>query len=129
MTVADYCRTHGIEKIHLLKCDAEGHDLEIIRGALPMLATGRIAVLQFEYNHRWVFSGNHLRDVFLAFEGLPYRFTKLQPDHLLVFNRWHPELEKYIEGNYALVHADALAWFPIRQASWDRSNTLVIEPL
>lgn len=127
-TAAAFCQAAGIPHVHLLKCDTEGHDMEVIRGALPLLATQKIAVLQFEYNHRWVYARQFLRDVFLAVEKLPYRLAKLQPDRLLVFRQWHPELEKFFEGNYALIRTEALSWFPgTREASFDRFNTLRID--
>jgi len=126
-TATDFCKAHKIQKIQLLKCDTEGHDMEVIHGALPMLADGCISILQFEYNHRWIFSRNFLRDVFIAIEKLPYKLVKLQSDYLLIFNEWHPELEKFFEGNYALIHVDALGWFPTRTASWDRFNTMYVE--
>lgn len=126
-TVADFCRAHRIRKVQLLKCDAEGHDMEVIRGALPLLARGSISVLQFEYNHQWIFSRHFLRDVFMALEKLPYKIAKLQPHRLLILSGWHPELEKYFEGNYVLVHVDALKWFPRKQASFDCYNTMCVE--
>jgi len=126
-SATDFCKTHRLQRVHLLKCDAEGHDMEVIRGALQLLAEESISVLQFEYNHRWVFSRNFLRDAFTAVEKLPYSFAKLQPHQLLIFREWHPELERFFEGNYALIHADALTWFPTKHASFDRFNTMHID--
>ena len=126
-TATDFCDNRGIGHVHLLKCDTEGHDMEVIRGALPLLQTGRISVLQFEYNHRWAFSRNFLRDVFVAVENLPYKVTKLQTNTLLMFEEWHPELEKFFEGNYALIHKDALGWFPIKKAGFDKNNVLSVK--
>lgn len=127
VTAADFCKTHNIQKVHLLKCDTEGHDMEVIRGALPLLADGKISILQFEYNHRWIYARNFLRDAFMAVEKLPYQLAMLQPDHLLIFTEWHPELEKFFEGNYALVHVDALDWFPTKRVFWDSYNTMCVE--
>lgn len=101
--------------------------MEVIRGALPLLQQERISVLQFEYNHRWAFSKNFLRDVFVGIEHLPYKVAKLQSDHLLVFENWHPELDKFFEGNYALVHHDAISWFPSKSAIFDKFNTIAIK--
>lgn len=127
VTATSFCQAANIQHVHLLKCDTEGHDMEVIRGASPLLAAERIAVLQFEYNHRWVYARNFLRDVFTAIEKLPYKLAKLQSDHLLVFTEWRPELERFFEGNYALIRADALDWFPVRKASFDRFNTMCVE--
>ncbi|MEZ5730174.1 MAG: FkbM family methyltransferase [Burkholderiaceae bacterium] len=124
-TVRYFCESRGIRHIHLLKCDAEGHDMEVIRGALPMLRDGKVSVMQFEYNHRWVFSRNFLRDVFVAIESMPYKVAKLQADYVLVVEEWHPELDRFFEGNYALIHNDAMHWFPAKVARFDRFNSFV----
>ncbi len=126
-TATDFCKSHGIQKVHLLKCDTEGHDMEVIRGALPLLTDEKISILQFEYNHRWVFARNFLRDAFMSIEKLPYKLAMLQPDHILIFGEWHPELDRFFEGNYALVHVDALDWFPAKRVSWDRYGTMCVE--
>ena len=125
--VSEFCEARGIRHIHLLKCDTEGHDMEVIRGALRLLQEGRISVLQFEYNHRWAFSRNFLRDVFVAIEHLPYKVAKLQSDHVLVFEKWHPELDRFFEGNYALIHRDATSWFPSKSGRFDEFNTVAIK--
>jgi hypothetical protein len=127
ITATDFCKDRKLEKIHLLKCDTEGHDMEVIRGALPLLAEEKISILQFEYNHRWVYARNFLRDVFISIEKLPYRLAMLQPDQLWIFGEWHPELERFFEGNYALIHVDALDWFPTNWVTWDRFNTMCVE--
>ena len=126
-TITDYCKAHKIEKVHLLKCDTEGHDMEVIIGALPMLADEKISILQFEYNNNWIFARNFLRDVFISIEKLPYRLAMLQPDQLWIFSEWHPELERFYEGNYALVHKDAISWFPTKNVKWDHYNSISIE--
>ena len=127
VTATDFCKNYKIEKVHLLKCDTEGHDMEVIRGALPLLADERISILQFEYNHRWIYARNFLRDVFISIEKLPYRLAMLQPGQLWIFSEWHPELERFFEGNYALIHDDAIAWLPTRRVTWDRYNIMCVE--
>lgn len=125
-TATEFCKTHEIQKVHLLKCDTEGHDMEVIRGALQLLADESISVLQFEYNHRWISSRNFLKDAFTAIEMMPYKLAKIQPHQLLIFSDWHPELERFFHGNYALIHVDALDWFPTQLVSWDRYNAMSV---
>ena len=55
-TIDHYFQENNIKIVHLLKCDTEGHDMEVLRGAQNALRNELIRVLQFEYNHRWVFS-------------------------------------------------------------------------
>lgn len=123
-TVHDYCIQNNICHIHLLKCDTEGHDMDVIRGSLPLLVAGKISVLQFEYNHRWIYSRNYLRDIFQMIEKIPYKLAKLQADHIIFIARWNPEMDRFFEGNYLLVHEDATDWFPHVNCDYDQSNVL-----
>ena len=124
-TVRDYCTDNRIETIDFLKCDTEGHDFRVIQGALPLLKGGHIGVLQFEYNHRWIFFRNYLKDVFDLAEGLPYCLCKITPGFLLAYESWHPELERFFEGNYCLVRKDLSQCFTLRKAMLDGSSAIV----
>jgi FkbM family methyltransferase len=109
MTADEYCRINSIEHINLFKIDTEGNDLKVIRGALGLLKASRIDVLQFEYNHRWIYSRSFLKDVFDLIQHAPYHVAKVCSDGLEAYTEWHPELEKYFETNYALIHEKFLA--------------------
>lgn len=47
-TVDSFCAEHGIERIDLLKVDAEGFDLEVLKGAAPLLSSARVAFVLVE---------------------------------------------------------------------------------
>ena len=49
-TAWQFCLDHKIDHIHLVKCDTENHDAEVIVVALTLFQEERIAVLLFEYN-------------------------------------------------------------------------------
>jgi FkbM family methyltransferase len=123
-TVTEFCRSRGVQRVHLAKCDTEGHDLSVLRGAREMLAEGRIDVFQFEYNHRWVYSRTYLKDVFDLTKGLPYHVARIGPSSIEVLPGWHPELDRFFESNYVLVIENALGWFDVRRGHFDASNTL-----
>jgi FkbM family methyltransferase len=99
-----YCARRGIERVHLLKTDTEGHDMSVLRGAERLFREERVMVAQFEYNHRWVYSRHYLRDVFEFVCGTPYAVGKLTPSAVEIYDGWHFELERFFEGNYVLVH-------------------------
>jgi FkbM family methyltransferase len=46
----DYSQKSNIKHIDLLKIDAEGYDLHVIKGFDRMLTEGRVDIIQFEYN-------------------------------------------------------------------------------
>lgn len=47
-TVDQVMEEHGIDFIHFLKIDTEGHDLEALKGARNALASSRVGIIQVE---------------------------------------------------------------------------------
>ena len=78
-TLDSYAEQSCVARFTLVKIDAEGHDLAVLRGAHTLLSEHRIAVAQFEYNHRWIFGRFYLRDAFEFLLPLGYRVGKLTP--------------------------------------------------
>jgi FkbM family methyltransferase len=103
-TIDRYCAENAIDQVDLIKIDTEGNDLRVIQGAVELLRNGRVGVVQFEYNHRWIYSRSYLKDVFDLVRDTPYRIAKVCSADLEVYLEWHPELERFFETNYALVH-------------------------
>lgn len=122
-TLSEFAAALGVDKLHFVKCDTEGHDMEVIKGALAYLKEGRIDVFQFEYNHRWVYSRHYLKDVFDLITGLPYRLGKVQPGKIEFYPKWHPEMERFFEGNYVLVHLSAMNSVLFQEVRFGDSNT------
>jgi FkbM family methyltransferase len=56
-TLDDELDRRGVERVDLMKVDAEGYDFEVLRGALRYLREHRVAVIQFEYNRPWARAG------------------------------------------------------------------------
>lgn len=107
-TVDNFCAERQISRVTLLKTDAEGHDLAVLRGASGMLDSHSIELVQFEYNHRWIDARVFLLDAFILLQGYGYRVGKVTPRGVETYAQWHPELEKFVEGNY-------LAYLPARE--------------
>lgn len=101
-TLDRFAEERGIEHIGMVKVDTEGFDLEVLKGASGLLAAGRVEVLQFEYNWRWLLNHASLRDVFGLIADTPYRLGKLAGDKVLFYDQWHFELDRYIEANFVL---------------------------
>lgn len=49
-TIDAFCAAHGIKQVDVLKVDAEGHDLAVIRGANRMLAARGIKFVYVEFS-------------------------------------------------------------------------------
>jgi len=103
-TLDRYCLENSIDRIDLVKIDTEGNDLRVIQGATQLLRHGRIGVMQFEYNYRWIHARGYLKDVFDLVRGTPYWIAKVCSANLEIYVEWNRELERFIETNYALVH-------------------------
>jgi FkbM family methyltransferase len=102
-TLDEYCTECGIGHVHLLKVDAEGHDLDALEGSRRLFAEGRVDVAQFEYNARWVDARRYLRDAFAFAESVGYELGKVTPRGIEFYETWHAELESFREGNYVMV--------------------------
>ena len=111
-TLDEYAERERIEQIQLLKVDAEGHDLPVLRGARRLLGGGAVAVAQFEYNHRWVHSRHFLKDAFDLAGPLGYRIGKLTRRGVEWYPAWDPELETFVEGNYLAARPDLAGRLP-----------------
>ena len=122
-TLDTFCKAQGIDHIHLAKCDTEGHDAKVLKGAQRLLQEERIDVLQFEYNHRWVYGRAYLKDAFDLGEDLPYDVVRLDETGLTLFKTWHPEMDRFFQSNYALVHRRAQGWFDVKHGLFDKANT------
>jgi FkbM family methyltransferase len=126
-TIDQYCELNNISSVELIKIDVEGHDMFAIQGALGMLQAEKISVLQFEYNHRWVFSRRYLKDVFDFRDNnsLQYVVGKLTGNGVYVYSDWHFEMEKFFEGNYLLISRRFVETLQATKVSYDDTNSLI----
>ncbi len=127
-TLDSYCSRNGLGMIHFVKCDTEGHEIEVIAGAKKLFDAQKVLAFQFEYNHRWVDSRHYLKDAFDLFQGTVYRVGKVTPGGIELYPEWHPELERFFEANYILLHPEALRWFKTMTGAFDRHNVYRVQP-
>jgi FkbM family methyltransferase len=83
-----FAANHSISLIHLLKIDAEGHELEVLKGAANLLREKRIRAIQFEFNEMNIVSKVFLNDFC---DLLPnYRFYRMLRDGLVSLEPYSP---------------------------------------
>lgn len=72
-TLDAFAEAQGLRRIKLLKVDAEGHDLAVLRGAQRMLSEKRIDAIVVEVMFEPIFAGQPLcEDIVLHMRGLGY---------------------------------------------------------
>lgn len=111
-TLTCYAERAKIAELTLVKIDTEGHDLSVLRGARDLFDKQRISIVQFEYNHRWIYARNYLRDAFDLLMPLGYRLGKLTPGGVEFYPYWDAELETFAEGNYVACRASVAHQLP-----------------
>jgi hypothetical protein len=65
-TVDDFMSSEKIERLNLVKVDAEGHELAILKGAANAITAGKIDLVQFEFNEMNVVSRTFFKDFYAA---------------------------------------------------------------
>jgi FkbM family methyltransferase len=76
-TVDKFCAERGIDRINLMKIDAEGYDLSVLEGARELLTNQGVDLFMFEFASGWSASKRYLWEVHEYFEALPYRLYHL----------------------------------------------------
>ncbi len=76
----------GIHHIDMLKIDAEGYDVHVIRGAINCLQNNIIDVVQFEYNAPYALANSTLHEALQIFNENNYEVFLLLKKGLVKFN-------------------------------------------
>jgi FkbM family methyltransferase len=94
-----FCQEHGIDRIHLLKIDVEGHELPVLNGAGELLRTGAIRAIQFEFGLRAIDSRTFFRD-FYTLLSPSYDLYRVLWNGLLPLPEYSESLEIFLTANY-----------------------------
>jgi len=85
-TIDEVISTEKVEQVNLLKIDAEGHELSVLKGAASAISSRMIDVVQFEFNEMNVISHVFLKDFYDALPG--YAFYRMVVDGLAPLGRY-----------------------------------------
>lgn len=91
-TLDRFVAEQGIVRIHLLKIDTEGSELDVLRGARACIEAGMVDVIQIEFNSMNVVSKVFLRDFRALLAG--YSAHRLLPDGPVALERLSPVFEE-----------------------------------
>jgi FkbM family methyltransferase len=100
-TLDEFCATHGLDSIDILKIDTEGHELAVLHGARGLLDTASVGYIQFELGAANLDTRTFLKD-FVTLLGSRYRIFRILRDglHLLTYSA---KEESFSEANFYAV--------------------------
>jgi FkbM family methyltransferase len=94
-----------IERVDLLKVDAEGADLAVLRGFSQALAEGRINAVQFEYGYACVLARSFLLDFYELLEPRGFQLGRVGRRGV-EFMPYRLERENFFGPNFLAVRSD-----------------------
>jgi FkbM family methyltransferase len=106
----DYIGEEKIEKIHFIKMDVEGHELEVLRGCNSILKSGIIDFIQFEFGVPNIYSRTYVKDFFDLLGG-DFEFFLIGPNRLTKLMKYSPQLEVFATTNYLCVRRGIVTEF------------------
>ena len=80
-TIDIFCKQEGIDFIHLLKIDTEGHEIEVIRGSIGIIRNYQVDFIQFEFTQINIVSRVFLRDFYDLLKN--YKIYRLDSNRLI----------------------------------------------
>lgn len=99
-----YCKKNDIKKLHWLKIDVEGHELNVLRGAERMISSNQIDYISFEFGGANIDTRTFLRDYYKLFDENGYRIYRILPSEKLYEMKSYKEVdEKFRVTNYVAV--------------------------
>lgn len=91
-------------EIHFIKIDAEGHELEVLKGSLNVIEQGCVRAVQFEFNEMNIISRIFLKD-FYDLLGNQWTLYRLDTQNLIPLGtKYNPENEIFKYQNIIAIH-------------------------
>jgi FkbM family methyltransferase len=105
VTLDEYCDTFGIQNIHLLKLDVEGHELEVLRGAENMFRRSAIHAVLFEFGGCNVDARVFFLNLYNFFTDHGMKIKRLTPSgYLHEIGNYNEGLERFRTTNYVATY-------------------------
>ena len=99
ITLDDFCAKRGISRIHLLKLDVEGGEVDALRGASRLLESDAIDMIQFEFGQPSIGARTYFADLF-ALLSERFEIYRVLPTALVRIAEYHETLEVFMSTNY-----------------------------
>ena len=109
LTGDQFLTQEGIDRIYLLKVDAEGHDLAVLRGFEHALENHRIDTIQFEISGWNAVTRTWIGEFYDLLNGHGYEVGRITPGGVDLLP-YDPAIEDFSRtGNFTAVRRDDLA--------------------
>jgi FkbM family methyltransferase len=102
-TITSFCSDNHISHIHFLKIDTEGHELEVLKGAIDFLENGKTDFIQFEFGSGNIFSRTYFWDLYNLLKQ-DYVICRLLKNGFIRINEYDSDLEMQILTNFVAVN-------------------------
>lgn len=96
---------HAISKIHLMKTDVEGHELQVFEGLGKYLEPNFIESIQFEYGGTNLDARSYLKDYFKLLQERGYQLFKIMSKSLRP-QQYRLALENFQYANYVALSTE-----------------------
>lgn len=100
-TLDQFCTEQGIDRIHFLKMDVEGHEWYCLQGAAGMIGKGAIDFIQFEFGGCNIDSRTFFQDFWYLLHD-QYHFFRVLKDGLQPIDAYNERLEIFKNINFLL---------------------------
>ena len=82
-TLDNYCQEKSIKRINLLKIDVEGHELDVLAGALNMFNSKLIDIVTFEFGGCNIDTRSFFQDFYYFFQDVNMKISRITPSGYL----------------------------------------------
>jgi FkbM family methyltransferase len=97
-----YAMEHGIDRIDILKIDAEGHEMEVLNGFHDSFERNSISLVQFEFTLWAAIARRWLIEYYEFFAQWDFRVGKLWP-RAVRWKPYSPADEQFLHNNFIAV--------------------------
>ena len=101
MSIDQFMKTEGLDRIDILKIDVEGHELAVLKGAADWL--GKIGVIQFEFGGTQIDARIFFRDFWFLLSP-QFRLYRLARFHLHPIPAYSESDECFLISNFVAVN-------------------------
>jgi FkbM family methyltransferase len=88
ITLETLANKYEIERVHLLKIDAEGHEMEVLKGFERFIRGNKVDLIHFEFNEMNIASRVFFKDFWEFLSN--YDFYRMLPDGLVPIRNYSP---------------------------------------